>query len=241
MTAARCEVLPTLILSRLAHFTRTRTGLLGRNGHIPPRYHSFENYYRRLVLLPLGDEAALRRGLDLAARVRDIIRGLEPVFRELSMAYSLAINGDHRAAMTLAAAEEPLTLIEQNTECLKAIHMHMPGVGAIQASGRRRLTSSQLAVIALGSLPIFEKQAKQRQLGALNRAVDTPEGMLGREMQGPRRGLGEARELAAAAVGCNPHYVSDAKRIARVAPHLLTRLRAGELTVPAAMRKLRRR
>ena len=46
-------------------------------------------------------------------------------------------------------------------------------------------------------------------------------------------------DQAAEKVGVNPRYVSDAKKIKREAPHLLEKMRAGSLTVPAAMRQMK--
>lgn len=52
---------------------------------------------------------------------------------------------------------------------------------------------------------------------------------------------GDARDKAAAAVGVNPRYVSDVKRIKEEAPELIEKMRKAEITVPQAMREIKER
>jgi len=94
---------------------------------------------------------------------------------------------------------------------------------------RRHLTDGQKAVLALDILPLMEAEARERMSEAASEGVEFV----------PPPEAGKSRDHAAAAVGVNPRYVSDAKRIAREAPELVEKLRAGALTVPAAMRQLK--
>ncbi len=53
--------------------------------------------------------------------------------------------------------------------------------------------------------------------------------------------FGETREVVAKLFDINPHYITDAKRIAQEAPDLLDDVRSGELTIPRAMHQLKER
>jgi len=100
---------------------------------------------------------------------------------------------------------------------------------------RRHLKSSQRAAIALDVLPMLEAQARKRQLAQLKQGNETPvpEKIPERE--------GEAREQAAAMLGTNPRYVSDAKKLKDKAPDLLEEVRKGNLTIGKAKNELKRR
>lgn len=102
---------------------------------------------------------------------------------------------------------------------------------------RRHLTEGQKAVLALDLLPHFEAEAKKRQA----HGQTAPGKTLPERIPEPSVWTGEAREQAADAVGVNPRYVSDAKRISEQAPELVPKMRAGEITVPQAMRELKER
>lgn len=95
---------------------------------------------------------------------------------------------------------------------------------------RRHLTSEQKAVLALDILPHLEAQARERQ-GARNDIVEII----------PQSDQAKSRDQAAAAVGVNPRYVSDAKRIQEKAPELIEKMRNADITVPQAMRELKER
>jgi N6-adenosine-specific RNA methylase IME4 len=98
---------------------------------------------------------------------------------------------------------------------------------------RRHLTSSQLAVVALDIEKYLAEEAKQRQLATLKRGGTGPDPQIFAD-----REMGEAREQAAAIVGTNRQYVSDAKKIEKEAPELLSKVRAGEITIPEAKREI---
>lgn len=88
---------------------------------------------------------------------------------------------------------------------------------------RRHLTEGQKAALALDILPYLEDDARKRQ-GARN---DIQEKF-------PESDAGQARDKAAKLVGTNPRYVSDAKKLAKEAPQLFEKVKAGEISLPAA-------
>lgn len=102
---------------------------------------------------------------------------------------------------------------------------------------RRHLTDAQKSVLSLDILPHLEEQARERQSRAVVNRHAEDRGLVPERI--PELDKSDARDQAAAMVGVNPRYVSDTKRIAREAPQLIEKMRAGELTVPAAMRQLK--
>lgn len=101
---------------------------------------------------------------------------------------------------------------------------------------RRHLTPSQKGCIAHDALPMFEAEAKERQRATLKRGEKIPD----REII-PEREKGKATEKAAAAVGVNPRYVSDAKKIKAEAPEQYEEIKAGKKTIPAVMKEMKGR
>lgn len=103
---------------------------------------------------------------------------------------------------------------------------------------RRQLSSGQRAVLALCIEEVEAERAKSRQLaagasGALGGRGNKAEKTLPERIpEGFERS--EAREKAAAAVGTNPRYVSDAKRLKREAPDVLKAVEAGKISIPSA-------
>lgn len=99
---------------------------------------------------------------------------------------------------------------------------------------RRHLTSSQKAVVALDIERLLAEEAKERQ----RLAAAATNAKLGRGETLPQKNAGasrgEARVQAAAIVGTNRQYVSDAKRIAEEAPEVLEKIREGRLALPEA-------
>jgi hypothetical protein len=91
---------------------------------------------------------------------------------------------------------------------------------------RRHLTASQRAMIGADMLPLLEEEARKRQ----GQRTDLTSGKEFPEVAEPER----ARDQAAAIVGVNPHYVSDAKRLQATAPELADDVRSGEITIPQA-------
>lgn len=93
---------------------------------------------------------------------------------------------------------------------------------------RRHMTPSELAVLALEVLPLFEEQAKARML-----AGRPPDPRTERA-----QGHGTAASEAAAAVGTSPASVKRAKALKDHAPDLLDQVKQGDMTVTAAERLL---
>ena len=98
---------------------------------------------------------------------------------------------------------------------------------------RRHLSPSQLAMIGAESLPLFEEQAKDRQGTRTDLSTSSP---IGEEVE-----LGPSNILAAAAVGVGHSSVDRAARVAREAPELVDKIKAGELSVNAAHEVVRAR
>lgn len=101
---------------------------------------------------------------------------------------------------------------------------------------RRHLNASQLAFVALEIERLEGEFAKQRQITLAGtrpnaKPDDLPELI--------PEGRGEARDKAAETIGINPHYVTDAKLIAREAPALAELVRAGAKTITQAKRELK--
>lgn len=95
---------------------------------------------------------------------------------------------------------------------------------------RRHMTKSQLSVVAANMLPLLEAEAKERQLSTLKHNTD--------KEKIPERDKGQARDKAAAIVGVNPRYVSDAKKIKEEAPEIFERVASGEVTISAAKKEM---
>ena len=95
---------------------------------------------------------------------------------------------------------------------------------------RRHLTSGQRAVIALDVLPMLEAEAKTRQ-GA---RTDIPELI-------PECETGESRDKAAEMFQTNARYVQIAKSLQEEAPDLLSEVKQGTKTMPAANWELKQR
>lgn len=102
---------------------------------------------------------------------------------------------------------------------------------------RRNLTPSQKAAIATEALPLFEAEAAQRKK-ELSGTRSNPgvKKEVPEKIPGPERA--DARDHAAAAVGVNPRYVSDAKAIKESAPEVFEKVKSGEMSIPEAKRTL---
>ena len=102
---------------------------------------------------------------------------------------------------------------------------------------RRHLTPSQCAVVALDILPLLEEEAKVRQ-GRRTDLAPAGADLFGDFPQIIAESAVESREQAAAMVGTNRQYVSDAKRIAQDAPEWIDKIRSGEATITEAERNI---
>lgn len=96
---------------------------------------------------------------------------------------------------------------------------------------RRDLTPSQRATIAANALPMLEAEAAERRRATQNNKPSEVE-------QIPPQNTGKARDKAAAIVGVNPRYVSDAKAIKKADPKVFEQVASGEKTLPEARREV---
>ena len=103
---------------------------------------------------------------------------------------------------------------------------------------RRHLTDSQKAAVAQDSLPWLEKEAKERQK-ALAGTRSGPGQKQGKEKI-PEPAKGQSRDKAAAMLGVNARYVSDAKKIKEKAPGLFEQVKSGEKTIADAKREIKK-
>lgn len=106
---------------------------------------------------------------------------------------------------------------------------------------RRHLTSSQRAVIALEVERQLAEEAEVRRRELGRQAAIKQHGWVGQIIEQPTTEPGRASEQAAALMGTNRQYVSDAKRLKEQAPDLLEAVRVGEKTIPQAKHELRSR
>ena len=98
---------------------------------------------------------------------------------------------------------------------------------------RRHLDASQRAVIGLAVEKYETGKAKERMLATQNNTA-------AKEII-PQQAQGAARDIAAAAVGVNPRYIQDAKRIESKAPDLIPLIASGEMNIPQAKREMKQR
>lgn len=129
------------------------------------------------------------------------------------------VDGRHRfqACQDLGIPCPTMEWNEQGSLLTKAVSLNLK---------RRHLSASQIAVVSLGALPLFEAEAKERQ-------------RLSRSFRKDFRNEGEAREQVARLFGTNPHYVSDAKKIQEISPERFEKIRSGSLTIPRAKKEIR--
>lgn len=99
---------------------------------------------------------------------------------------------------------------------------------------RRHLTAAQKSVLATEVLPLFEAEAKARQ----RKSADVPNKKVAVREIIPQASKGKATEKAAAAVGVNPRYVSDAKRIKEKSPKTFEKMRSGQISIPEAKKSI---
>ena len=95
---------------------------------------------------------------------------------------------------------------------------------------RRHLTASQRAVIANDLLPLYEKEAKDRQRLSRGR------GKKGTNSQADLSVSGKAATVAARMAHTNATYVEAVKRIGKKAPELVEEIRIGRINVPDAQK-----
>jgi len=183
------------------------------------------------------------------AALRDDIRE-HGLLHPIVMHDEQILDGRHRYRACVELGIEPETTYYLG-ECGSPISFVLS-----ENAKRRHLDKSQLAAIAVEALPLYEAEAKERQREAIARGnvsrhqpkteAPVPQRIaeLGEESPVepvPDRIEREARTQAAAAIGTNRQYVSDAKRLKNDAPDLFEEVRQGEKTIPEAKREAERR
>lgn len=104
---------------------------------------------------------------------------------------------------------------------------------AISANAKRRnLSKTQLAAVAAESLALYEAEAKER----IRNAQAVRHGVTVEKI--PQIEQGKARDKAAKAAGVNPRYVQDAKKIKEDAPEVFEQMKANEISLQDAKRKV---
>lgn len=100
---------------------------------------------------------------------------------------------------------------------------------------RRHLTASQRAAIAVDALPLFEQEAKER-----HRALSGTRGQPGEVVANVPPPAPKSREQAAQLTGAGARYVQEAKAVKEADPELFAQVRAGQVTLRTAAKKLGR-
>jgi hypothetical protein len=104
---------------------------------------------------------------------------------------------------------------------------------------RRHLTTSQRATIAAEMIPMLQEEAKKRQAtstggcyGAKPLQAKLPEGVCSNNFNGLR---GQARDIAARAVGVGGRTVQKALTLKKAEPETFEKIKRGEITVEKAL------
>lgn len=101
---------------------------------------------------------------------------------------------------------------------------------------RRHLDSGQRAFVALEVERVLAEAARERMVaGGIARQQGS------QKIDYPQESIGKAAAQAAAIVGTNRQYVSDAKRIQEQAPDLAKQVKNGDMKIVEARRQLNRR
>ena len=179
---------------------------------------------------PVANLFPLIDGPEFDALVSDIAaNGLhEPIW--LHSTDNTIIDGRNRYRACLAAGVTPtFRRWDGNgglTQFVLSLNLH-----------RRHLTSSQRAAVAVEVLPWLEEEARTRQIAALKQNANAP---LVKELTNDDdTNAGRAAAQAAELLGTNRQYVSDMKKLNAEAPALFAAVRAGEMSVPEAVRQAR--
>lgn len=103
---------------------------------------------------------------------------------------------------------------------------------------RRHLSSGQKATAAFDALPMYESEARERQLATLRRGDETP---VSQKIDSRDSNGGKAVAVAARDFGTNRQYIADVKAISEKAPELVEEIRSGLKTIPQIKREVRAR
>ena len=100
---------------------------------------------------------------------------------------------------------------------------------------RRHLSSSQLATVAVNLLPLFEEEAKKRQLSGLKQFSNS-ESTVSQKFEQREIEENENKSItkAAESVGTNRQYVADSKKLKESAPDVFNAVNEGRLNIPQA-------
>lgn len=98
---------------------------------------------------------------------------------------------------------------------------------------RRHLTISQRSMAAINMQTMIAKESKERMSRGGTLAVRKGVEII------PQAEQGRTRDKLAEIAHVNPRYISDAKTIREKAPELASKVAAGEMKIPEAMRVLR--
>jgi alkylhydroperoxidase/carboxymuconolactone decarboxylase family protein YurZ len=101
---------------------------------------------------------------------------------------------------------------------------------------RRHLDESQRAMIGAEVLPRYQSAAKERRAAGLKRGTEAPV-----VANLPQREVGKAREHAAKQLNVSPRSIQTAKKIKEEAPDLAVEVKEGNLSLNAAVKKMRGR
>ena len=94
----------------------------------------------------------------------------------------------------------------------------------------------QLATLAVEIEKMLAEAARERMTSGVNQYSSPSQ-----KFDYPDPNQGKAAEQAAQIVGTNRQYVSDAKKIAQLAPDLFEEIRQGEISITDAKRELKER
>ena len=98
---------------------------------------------------------------------------------------------------------------------------------------RRHLSVSQKAMLAVELKPLFEKQAKERQIaGGVEKSK--VKAIL------PEASKGQSRDIVAKTVGVSGRSVSDAEKVKKASPERAEKVKQGEMTTQEALREIKR-
>lgn len=143
------------------------------------------------------------------------------------------IDGWHRLqiAIKLQLSDPPITIKTGLSETQKV------QLAVSLNKDRRQMSSSQLAALAVEVEKLLAVSAKERQ-GRRNDLLAEPDYTNNYIVELlPQSEVGKARDQAAAILGTNSRYVSDAKRLEQQAPDLFEEVKSGNKTIPQANRE----
>ena len=164
------------------------------------------------------------------ALLRDIAENgqLEPVWTLGNQ----ILDGRNRWSACLELGLEPITReYEGPTDTVSLVNFTIS-----LNLNRRHLTKSQLATLAIEIEKVLAEAARERMTSGVNQYSSPSQ-----KFDYPDPNQGKAAEQAAQIVGTNRQYVSDAKKIAQLAPDLFEEIRQGEISITDAKRELKER